>query len=96
MTVWDRMLSHKDIADLLDRMNTLFGHNAPLNGVVQYQLLISKTRAQDFVKKVVWNLILYKVFNRSRKLAVASWSLSCFSKEGGSPGPECYYLIYQD
>ena len=32
----------------------------------------------------------------SRKLAVASWSLSCFSKEGGSPGPECYYLIYQD
>ena len=32
----------------------------------------------------------------SRKLAVASWSLSCFSKEGGSPGPECCYLIYQD
>ena len=28
----------------------------------------------------------------SRKLAVAS---SCFSKEGGSPGPECCYLIYQ-
>ena len=26
----------------------------------------------------------------------ASWSLSCFSKEGGSPGPECCYLIYQD
>ena len=33
---------------------------------------------------------------KSRKLAVASWSLSCFSKEGGSPGPECCYLIYQD
>ena len=32
----------------------------------------------------------------SRKLAVASWSPSCFSKEGGSPGPECCYLIYQD
>ena len=32
----------------------------------------------------------------SRKLAVASWSLSCFSKEGGRPGPECCYLIYQD
>ena len=32
----------------------------------------------------------------SRKLAVASWSLFCFSKEGGSPGPECCYLIYQD
>ena len=32
----------------------------------------------------------------SRKLAVASWSLSCFSKDGGSPGPECCYLIYQD
>ena len=31
----------------------------------------------------------------SRKLAVASWSLSCFSKEGGSRGPECRYLIYQ-
>ena len=33
---------------------------------------------------------------KSRKLAVASWSLSCFSKEGGSPGPECCYLLYQD
>ena len=32
---------------------------------------------------------------KSRKLAVASWSLSCFSKEGGSRGPECRYLIYQ-
>ena len=32
----------------------------------------------------------------SRKLAVASWSLSCFSKEGGSPGLECFHLIYQD
>ena len=35
-------------------------------------------------------------YHISRKLAVASWSLSCFSKEGGSPGPECCYLICQD
>ena len=33
--------------------------------------------------------------HKSRKLAVASWSLFCFSKEGGSRGPECRYLIYQ-
>ena len=41
-------------------------------------------------------LFVYIYIYLSRKLAVASWSLSCFSKEGGSPGPECYYLIYQD
>ena len=42
------------------------------------------------------NTLNIYVDNKSRKLAVASWSLSCFSKEGGSPGPECCYLIYQD
>ena len=38
---------HKDIAQILERMNTKYGHDAPLNGIVQYQLLISKTRTQD-------------------------------------------------
>ena len=28
-------------------------------------------------------------------MVLGSWSLSCFSKEGGSRGPECRYLIYQ-
>ena len=60
MTVWDRMLGHNDIASMLDKMNTMYGHNAPLNGIVQYQLLISKTRTQDFIRKVVWlNLVLH-------------------------------------
>ena len=43
----DRMLNHKEIAEILERMNTKYGHDAPLNGIVQYQLLISKTRTQD-------------------------------------------------
>lgn len=47
MTVWDRMLANREIAMLLEDMDKRCGHDAPLNGIVQYQLLISKTRTQD-------------------------------------------------
>lgn len=49
MTVWSRMLSCKEIADVLHCMDRTYGHDAPLNGIVQYQLMISKTRTQDLL-----------------------------------------------
>lgn len=47
MTVWDRLLASRELASILEDMDRRYGHDAPLNGIVQYQLLISKTRTQD-------------------------------------------------
>lgn len=47
LTVWQRMLTCRQISSILEDMDCRYGHDAPLNGIVQYQLLISKTRTQD-------------------------------------------------
>ena len=46
LTIWNRMLTCPELTSLLLKMDKAYGHDAPLNGVVQYQLLISKTRTQ--------------------------------------------------
>ena len=48
MTVWDRMIKIPSVAALLLKMDHVYGHDAPLNGIVAMQGLVSKTRTEDW------------------------------------------------
>lgn len=55
MTVWSRILANPDMCEVLERLDREYGHDAPLNGIVQYQMLISKTRTPDREREIISN-----------------------------------------
>ena len=48
LTVWDRMIKVPSVAALMLKMDHDYGHDAPLNGIVAMQGLVSKTRTEDW------------------------------------------------
>ncbi|CAK9003484.1 Uncharacterized protein SCF082_LOCUS7759, partial [Durusdinium trenchii] len=83
MTVWSRMLSCKEIADVLHCMDRTYGHDAPLNGIVQYQLMISKTRTQEML---LWCLKCIEQYFTCGYLTKGDLTTRQISASGGNKG----------